>query len=149
MLWDYVKHFNKEERWGSASSMNGLLVLLLDAVRDRIGCPIAIHCGYESEGHIENSEHKRGNAVDFHFDSELSLLAQAKCLEATLRKLQVYDRVGLGVYPDWNNPGFHLDVRGYYARWGRIGQMYVSWEDALMHAAGKVRYDKGHVEAVP
>jgi hypothetical protein len=138
MLWDYVKHFTADENWGSPSSMNGLLVLLFDIIRSRFGdCRFVIHCGYGAADHADKSEHPRGNAVDFHINSALSLIDQAGRLEMILKDLQVYDRVGLGIYPDWNNPGFHLDVRGVFARWGRIGPNYVTWDVALKHAAEK------------
>ena len=38
-----------------------------------------------------------------------------------LNDLQVAEKVGFGIYPDWNSPGFHLDARGEWARWGYIG----------------------------
>lgn len=137
MLWDFITNFKDTEPWGVPSSMNGLLILLLDKIRDRFGdCPFNIHCGYESAGHVEHSEHKRGNATDFHIKSSLSLPEQTSRLQMILADLQVHDRVGLGIYPDWNNPGFHLDVGGF-GRWGRIGNTYVGLDEALKHAAGK------------
>jgi len=138
MLWDYLKHFTAVERWGSPSSMNGLLVILLDTIRDRYGaCRFVIHCGYETAGHVKNSQHPRGNATDFHIDTPSPLADQAARLEMIFKDLQVHDRVGLGVYPDWNNPGFHLDIGGF-GRWGRIGKTYVGFDEALKHAAEKM-----------
>jgi hypothetical protein len=119
--------------------MNGLLLLLLDAVRDRWGdAKFIIHCGFEADGHDKNSFHKTGSAADLHIDSALSFPNQIKRMETILKDLQVFDRVGLGIYPDWNNPGFHLDVRGSYARWGRIGETYVGYADAVERAKRKV-----------
>jgi hypothetical protein len=118
--------------------MNGLLVLLLDAVRECWGdAKFIIHCGFEMDGHVKDSEHKRGNAVDFHIQSSWSLPEQSNRLEMILKELQVFNQVGLGIYPDWNSPGFHLDVRGSYARWGRIGKDYVGYVDAVEHAKRK------------
>jgi hypothetical protein len=168
MLWDHIKHFHAGEKWGPPAGMNGLLVMLLDKIRE---CwpeaSFVIHCGLESDGHSKDSFHKTGNAVDFHIqkrgtapDSSLNestkesgavppfpdFPAQIERLEAILKELQVFNRVGLGVYPDWYNPGFHLDVRGTYARWGRIaikqpdGKVeaeYVGYADAVEHAKRK------------
>jgi hypothetical protein len=44
---------------------------------------------------------------------------------------------GLGIYPDWAHPGFHLDLRGYKARWGRVEGSYVAYEEALHFAKEK------------
>jgi uncharacterized protein YcbK (DUF882 family) len=140
MPWSYVKNFTPREKWGSATAMNGLLILLLQAIRDHLEPDegIVIHCGYEASGHAADSQHKQGNAVDFHIRSARSLPEQSDRLCDILKKLQVFDRVGLGIYPDWNSPGFHLDVRGTYARWGRIGPTtYVGYGDALEHAKKK------------
>ena len=146
MIWDIIKHFTLAENWGQASGMNGMLVLLMDAIRERWGEPVVIHCGIEIDGHAKDSQHKLGNAVDFHVQSSLPFPAQCSRLESILKDLQVFNKVGLGIYPGWNNPGFHLDVRGAYARWGRIDtkkpggkidRQYVGYGDALEHAKRK------------
>lgn len=138
MIWNHIRHFKPTEAWGDPSRMNGLLLFLLDSIRDRWGdARFIIHCGFETGGHEKNSFHKFGAAVDFHIDSALSFPEQITRMEAILKELQVFDRVGLGVYPDWNHPGFHLDVRGSYSRWGRIGETYVGWNSAIEHAAKK------------
>ncbi len=119
--------------------MNGLLLLLLDAIHDRWGdIKIIIHCGYEVDGHAKDSQHKLGNAADFHIASSLSLPEQSDRLEMILKELQVFNKIGFGLYPNWDSPGFHLDVRGVYARWGRIGKTYVGYGDALEHAKRQV-----------
>lgn len=139
MLWNYIKNFSPKEAWGSAPAMNGTLILLMEAIRNLWGADegFVIHCGYESSGHATDSYHKKGDAVDFHIKSALTLPEQSLRLSKILLGLQVQSRVGLGIYPDWNNPGFHLDVRETYARWGRIGMSYVSYGDALEHARKK------------
>jgi hypothetical protein len=135
MSWGYIKHFSPRESWGAPDRMNGLLILLLDAVRDLWGdAQFDIHCGFEAGGHAKDSYHKTGAAVDYHIESSLPFLKQIERLEAILKELQVFDKVGLGIYPDWNNPGFHLDVRGSFSRWGRIGVTYVGYADAIEHA---------------
>jgi len=133
-VFQYLQWFSPNENWGDPFMMNGLLLLLLDAIRGRWGKPFVIHCGYETSGHASKSQHYVGNAVDFHIKDELPFYAQVEKMEQILAELQVADKVGLGIYPDWAHPGFHLDVRGTRARWGRIGGKYVSFKEALVYA---------------
>lgn len=131
-IWNYVKHFKRTENWGDPDKISGQLLLTLDAIRERIGWPIVIHCAYATDGHSPHSYHYRGMAADFHFDINYPFYFQTGTLLKILAELQFTRFVGLGVYPDWINPGFHIDVRGYYARWGRIGKdKYVSWEEIM------------------
>ena len=53
-----------DEKWGDPFKMNPILVKTLDKLRDKVGKPIKIHCGYESRD--ANSQHSLGNAVDCH-----------------------------------------------------------------------------------
>jgi uncharacterized protein YcbK (DUF882 family) len=100
-----------------------------------------IHCGYENGGHASGSRHYTGDAVDFHING----MNFSEAMDSLLKALHETDffgkkaaeYVGLGIYPDWNTPGFHLDIRGYSARWGRINGEYVSFEKAYKHAGGK------------
>lgn len=138
MIWDHINHFKRTDAWGDSTRMNGMLLLLLDAIHDVWGEPIIVHCGYSVTGHATDSQHKLGAAVDFHVMSILPFLEQTVALEAILRGLQVQSKVGLGIYPNWGHPGFHLDVRGCYARWGRIGQDYVGWADAVNYVKMKM-----------
>jgi uncharacterized protein YcbK (DUF882 family) len=117
-IWGKLNHFTPQENWGDPDKMNGALLLLLDKVREHFDCPVVIHCGYEESGHASNSQHYLGNAVDFHFITSMSIAEQYYALEEFLAAFQVSEHVGVGVYPQWNSPGFHLDVRGTKARWG-------------------------------
>jgi len=127
-IWDTLKHFSKDEAWGKPQKMNGLLLLLLDKIRELTGWPIIVHCGTQGR-HVKKSQHYLGNAVDFHFKTDVPLKEQVLKLLEILKVLQVDERVGLGVYK-W---GFHLDVRGTKARWGRIGKDYISFEEAVKY----------------
>jgi len=122
MIWDQLKHFKRTEAWGQPEAMNGMLLLLMDAIADQAAVPVIIHCGYEMSGHAKNSQHKTGGAVDFHLKANQPFIQQIELIERILCELQVSKYVGLGIYPDWNNPGFHLDVRGTMARWGAINR---------------------------
>jgi len=130
MSFDNLRYFKETENWGDASKMNGALLMILDEIRHQLDKPIVIHCGYETSGHSEYSEHYDGNAVDFHVvGAELKSVA-IRILDI-LQELQVDNRVGFGVYLDWNNKGFHLDLRGRKARWARIEGEYVNIKKSI------------------
>ena len=122
--------------------MNGLLLLLMSAVRAEFRrldptCRIIIHAGYATSGHSDGSQHYQGNAADFHIETSIPYHVQIDRMLNILMRLQVADRVGLGIYPDWNNPGFHLDVRGRRARWGFIGSRQAGFEETIIYAEEK------------
>jgi len=123
-IFDNIKHFNERENWGDTEKLNPLLLLVMDMIAEKINVPVIIHNGYSKKGHSEKSQHYLGNACDFHFDSDVEFLYHytnlVSILDTTrIGKVKLADIVGLGVYPHWNNKGFHLDVRGYKARWMR------------------------------
>lgn len=91
---------------------------------------ISIHCLWEKSGHVQNSKHYKGIACDFHIISKVGYLKEVEVLEAIIKKLKVENEIGLGLYPEWNNRGFHLDTRGVKGRWGFLGGEQVSYEDA-------------------
>lgn len=130
-IWGQLRHFTIDEKWGDPNKMNGLLLILLDHTRDLYGNIFTIHCGYATTGHSPKSQHYLGNAVDFHIVSDEPFADQVRRLLQIFDLLQVSDRIGLGIYPEWSHPGFHLDVRGRKARWGRIQGRYVSFETAF------------------
>jgi uncharacterized protein YcbK (DUF882 family) len=141
MIWKNLKYFTEKEKWGDSSKMNPALLLLLDKLRHKIDKPFVIHCGYEKSGHSTASRHYSGDAVDFHIADVPFIESIDKLLKA-LHEIDfmgdvcaVY--VGLGIYPNWNTPGFHLDLRGYSARWGRLGNEYVAFEKAYKYAKEK------------
>lgn len=138
-IFTYTSGFNKDEAWGDWQKVNGLLFLLMGAVRTEIkrldpDAKVIIHNAYEVAGHKPDGQHPKGNATDFHIVTEIPYHELIGHMETILLDLQVYDRVGLGIYPDWNSKGFHLDVRGNKARWGKIGNDYVNYEVAKGHA---------------
>lgn len=138
-IFSYTPGFRKTEDWGDWQKMNGLLLLLMGVIRMEIRkldpeAYIVIHNGFETLGHKPDGEHPKGNANDFHIVTVIPYHELIGHLETILHDLQVYDRVGLGIYPDWNNQGFHLDVRGNKARWGKIGKDYVNYDVAKEYA---------------
>lgn len=79
--------------------------------------PIRINCLYEREGHAGNSYHSKygfGGACDFVVINTQKYKDQVKSLFNFLETLNC--PFGFGVYPEWNTPGYHLDLREYDAK---------------------------------
>ena len=132
IIWSKLKYFSENENWGSPKKMNGTLLLVLDEVR---GCfpkqnYFIVHNGYATKGHSPYSQHYLGGAVDFHITNMNFKQAATRLLDI-FDNLQLSNFIGFGAYPTWNNPGFHLDVRGKKARWGSINNTYCSIEEAI------------------
>lgn len=144
--WHYLKHFHPGEAWGNPDKMDAFTLVCLDRLRDKVGYPFIVHCGYATSGHAPDSQHYVGNAVDFHIKTtDLSFLEQIKKLEYYLRRMYVattHGRIplkyfcGLGIYPQGGKrkiPYFHFDTRGYKARWSFLDGEYVSWRAGISY----------------
>ncbi len=128
-----LNYFTEDERWGDPEKVNGLLLILLDTIRYELCHGIVIHNAYNTSGHSETSQHYKGNATDFHVVG-MTFVEAIDRIQEILEKYNVQNHVGLGIYTDWNTPGFHLDVRGVKARWGRVGGKYVAFTTAYSDA---------------
>ena len=100
-LWDVTDHFNWDEDWGDPYKIRVHLIYYLDAFRKAIHPnKLLVHCGWEIR---DSGYHPSGCAVDLHCPTipynDLAYLAMQ------------YPFWGIGLYPFWNNPGLHLDVR--------------------------------------
>lgn len=118
-IWDRLRHFKANERWGNPGKMSWALLFILDELRDRLpdGCYIHINCAYENEGHTSRSFHSRedkGGAVDFVVHG-LPFHIAFEFLVKNLSEMNIIH--GLGTYPNWNTPGFHLDIRDSSLYW--------------------------------
>lgn len=109
--WTKVAHFKPQEWVKDPRLIHPEAVYLADAIREHTGWPMIIHFGYDPTGHSEDppSLHylqKDGFAwaFDFHF-------MDPSLLEAWLELERWKDIGGLGIYPWWQNPGFHIDIR--------------------------------------
>jgi hypothetical protein len=113
-IWPVLNHLFKEE-FVHPKYMNVKLLVMVDQLiqRSKDGRLIIVHRGYDPKSK-PLSQHRIGNAIDFHFRGIHH--KEQLCREFVL--LDMYWPGGLGVYPHWNNPGFHLDL-GDYRRWGR------------------------------
>ena len=135
-LFEMLPNFSVDENWGDYYKMNPNLLVLLQKIRDYLGHPIHINCGYEEDGHSAKSQHYLGNAVDFHVKGMDFLKAGGMILDC-LETNGVADLTGFGVYPFWNTAGFHLDCRGQKARWGRLEDgTYTSIEITIAEMKG-------------
>jgi len=134
----FAPYFSAAEQWGDIEALEWVTVWALYRLRVTMVAaghdwPIVVHDA-TGPGHSPTGYHPRGLAVDFHFGGEaagMRIADQADILEAALAALRLDRFTGLGVYPDWHRPGFHLDLRGRRARWGRLGHRYVAWDEAI------------------
>lgn len=106
--WTLVKHFKREEWIKDPDRVLPDLVYLLDEVRDAAGVPIVIHVAWDDRGHEPDSSHYTeardlATGVDFHIVG-LPLLDQWLLAER-------FPFSGLGLYPFWQSPGLHGDLR--------------------------------------
>lgn len=140
MIWNILDYFYQSEAWGDHTKMNPIILFVMDKIRGMLphGCRIKIHCGFADSGHSRKSEHYKGNAVDFHVVG-LTFLDAETLLMTYLHRKGLVNFVGVGLYPDWSNPGFHIDCRGSRASWGKINSTegYVSYAAALEYAKNK------------
>jgi len=110
--WKSLQFFTVNENWGDPSKMHSLLLYTLDAFRKYVGLPVHINCGYSNSGHVTKSMHYVGKAVDLHIKG-LNVVDQFLAAE----RFDAFN--GIGLYPHWNNPGLHLDIRPKHTRFDK------------------------------
>ena len=116
--WGAIRFFKPNENFGNPMEMDYDLIYGIDLLRQYIKKPIIIHCGYEKRS--GSSYHNTGEAIDCHCkDINLIDFFIGASRFACFR--------GIGIYPNWNNPGLHLDTR-------RDGDFRALWTS---FAAGK------------
>lgn len=98
--WKKIKHFKPSE-FSEPNKMEPLLIHCLDRLREIVKQPIIVHSSFRAG---DTGTHGRGEAVDIHIKG-LNVVDQFLIAEKT----RLFS--GIGVYPFWNNPGLHLDVR--------------------------------------
>jgi len=133
---NFKPYFSYRENWGDLDKVQWwhikhLFEIRLDLMQTGNDWPMIIHCCYEKTGHSKNSFHYQGCATDFHFQTNQEFEEQYKKLKITLQSLNLWNFVGLGVYPGWNNPGFHLDGRGWSLRWIKTNENYLYGEEKI------------------
>lgn len=137
------------ENWWPYMSLE--LLYRLDALRGAWEEPIKINRVIGALGRRDSSGSQHNvckwrevRAVDIHCElSELAVSAD-RIVRTFIDFAKQAGFTGIAFYPDWNNAGFHLDVRKLEhgkktATWGRIGKEYVSLDAALKHYRNKLR----------
>jgi uncharacterized protein YcbK (DUF882 family) len=107
--WSRVRHFDRAEWVTDPDRVDARLVYLVDELREVVGQPIHIHVAWEEGGHVADSAHYAGRAVDLHMEG-LTLAEQWLAAERFLFH-------GIGLYPYWNYPGLHLDTASESGAW--------------------------------
>ena len=125
--WLKLKYLKKEMAWGDSTKVQLELVLLLESICTYIGKAARINCAYAEDGHATNSQHYLGNAADL-------VLPGFSLVDQMIIALKFDGVHGLGLYPFWNTPGLHIDIRGLANKYSPDAQ----W----------IRSDKGVYEAL-
>lgn len=112
--WSKVEFFKPSEFLGFADKMKPELVYALDRMRKICGRPIKINSAYRATD--PGSTHSAGEAADIVIEG-LSLMDQFLLAE----KMGCFR--GIGLYPAWNRPGLHVDVRKLEV--GEIGKRWI------------------------
>lgn len=127
MIWKILNHVKECGRWADPLNTDPVLLFLLESIMGNMphGSVLKIHKGSR-------------NGADFHIIGPDFLTGESLLINY-LTSTKVIDHVGFGIYPDWYDPGFHLDLRGHRSLWGQIGGNRVLYEDALMYAREKFK----------
>ena len=125
--WNKVRFFKPSE-FQHPEQLDPLLIYSIDALRDAAGRSIKINSDYRPG---DPGQHGLGRAVDIVI-SGLHVVDQFLLAEKT----RLF--AGIGIYPHWNRPGIHVDIRTLQphepgARWARdIAGNYVALTWAFM-----------------
>ena len=107
-FWSSIRHFQPAEWPRDPDRVNPAVVMLADLMREDSGWPIVVHVAWDDTGHVSGSSHYTAftdfcSAFDFHFVGP-PLLEQWLFAER-------YPWRGIGLYPHWQTPGLHCDLR--------------------------------------
>jgi hypothetical protein len=116
----YFKNY-RTEGWGEPCSMSKVLVYGADKLRALAGKPLIVHCGFEDR---KTGYHPKGLAMDCH-------IVDTPLLQQLYLALLIPEFTGIGVYPNWNNKGLHLDVRELN------GMPRTMWQAKYVYKGGK------------
>ena len=106
----------------TCNDMNPILLEKLYCLRQYVDRKIFIHSGYRAG---DTGLHGQKKAFDIHIEG-LSVVDQYLVAER-------FNFNGIGVYPYWNRPGLHVDVRFRHARWGKSEKgLYVRLDNLFL-----------------
>ena len=98
-MWEGIDNFSYKNF--GCIDMDGILIYTLQQMRNYVNRPIIIHCGYEPRA---TGYHPKKCAVDLHIKG-------IHVVNQFLIASRFDNFNGIGVYPNWNRPGLHLDTR--------------------------------------
>jgi len=114
LIWSQLPNFSSGEAWGNPDKMDVRILWAMQLIRWNFARKVIIHCGYELDGHADDSFHKKGMAIDFHFEN-----TTPEELYGLYKELLMMQSGGIGVYPFWGPcAGFHIDL-GLDRTWAR------------------------------
>ena len=107
-FWNTIKHFTPNEMEDpTGENMNEEFMILFEAMRVELDCPIRVYQGFGLKGHSKKSYHGShdgsGRAADW------TPLGKniVECLPIVIKYFN-----GIGIYPYWKpKAGFHIDNR--------------------------------------
>jgi len=130
------KFFSTNEKWGDISKVEWYHFNHLVLIRKEMKVPFVINCSYELKGHSSSSDHGaktgRSCATDGYFKTNMTLENQWYNIEAIIKKFKLENFIRIGVYPEWNKPGFHIASSGNNLRWVKIGSKYFYGVDKII-----------------
>jgi hypothetical protein len=112
MSWPYKNTI--QAQWPNFEKINFLLLhaidLWIDEARRFTGSEkvrFHVNAGFATDGHSKDSQHYLGNAADgfLHIDNN-PITLEVQAITAIRAGF-----TGIGLYPEWNTPGVHVDVR--------------------------------------
>ena len=127
--WNSLDHFKRREFDdpdvpGSGDFIDEDILSSIVRLRNFTGWPILIVSAVDMHGrnHAKNSYHNKSRgcrAVDFRFICSVPYNNQLE----TILKFGAFK--GIGWYPEWHLPGFHVDNRSEFLLWKRIEGEYI------------------------
>jgi hypothetical protein len=117
-----MKNFAEHEFQGYFDDISVTLVVMLDVLRNLWGKRIHVSrasgaVGREDDSNSQHNLNKWGEvrAIDI-LPEGIDTREEAEEFYGLCKEMGF---TGIGFYPEWSKPGFHLDVRpGKYAEWG-------------------------------
>ena len=139
--WSTIRHFDRAEWKHDPDRIEPDVVMLLDEQRDAHeqilpGVRYVIHVAWDEAGHVENSGHytvarELAVAVDYHMEVVTERDGQQSVTPVPLLEQWLFAEKfswnGIGVYPFWNSPGLHCDLRRLGREHPNLGKRW--WRD--------------------